>query len=102
MTALGAKSVSVKVSTPASVFAPTDVVELDWRGEPRTGLPQLFTSSQTVASQTALTFEVSNAVVQRLAGGFANVAYTQVTASGERRPSKYVQVFIVGNTRRID
>jgi hypothetical protein len=102
MTALGAKSVKVTVSTPASVFAPTDVVELDWRGEPRTGLPQPFTDSRTVASQTALTFEVSNAVVQRLAGGFANVAYTQVTASGERRPSKYIQVFIVGNTRRID
>jgi hypothetical protein len=97
----------VTVSTPAPVFAPTDVVELDWRGEPRTGLPQLFTSSQTVASatgahQTELIFEVPNAVIQRLAGGFANVAYTQVTASGERRPSKYVQVFIVGNTRRID
>jgi hypothetical protein len=107
MTALGAKSVKVTVSTPAPVFAPTDVVELDWRGEPRTGLPQLFTSSQTVASatgahQTELIFEVPNAVIQRLAGGFANVAYTQVTASGERRPSKYVQVFIVGNTRRID
>jgi hypothetical protein len=107
MTALGAKSVKVTVSTPAPVFAPTDVVELDWRGEPRTGLPQLFTSSQTVASatgahQTELIFEVPNAVIQRLAGGFANVAYTQVTSSGVRRLSKYVQVFIVGNTRRID
>jgi hypothetical protein len=102
MTALGANSVSVTVATPASVFAPTDVVELDWRGEPSAGLPQPFTDSQTVASRTVLTFEVSNAVVQRLAGGFANVAYTQVTASGERRRSKYVQVFIVGNTRRID
>jgi hypothetical protein len=106
MTALGAKSVKVTVSTPASVFAPTDVVELDWRGEPRAGLPQPFTSSQTVASatgvhQTELIFEVPNAVVQRLAGGFANVAYAQVTAS-ERRLSKYIQIFIVGNTRRID
>jgi hypothetical protein len=83
------------------------VVELDWRGEPRTGLPQLFTDSRPVtpttgAPETELTFEVPNAVVQRLAGGFANVAYTQVTSSGVRRLSKYVQVFIVGNTRRID
>jgi hypothetical protein len=107
MTALGAKSVKVTVSTLAPVFAPTDVVELDWRGEPRTGLPQLFTDSRPVtpttgAPETELTFEVPNAVVQRLAGGFANVAYTQVTSSGVRRLSKYVQVFIVGNTRRID
>ncbi|PKH28590.1 hypothetical protein BI292_02140 [Pseudomonas sp. 43NM1] len=102
MTALGAKSVSVTIATPAALFAATDVVELDWRGEPRTGLPQPFTESRTVAAQSALTFEVSNAVVQRLAGGFAHVAYTHITASGERRSSRYVQVFIVGNTRRID
>jgi len=102
MTTLGANSVSVKVATPASVFADTDVVELNWRGEPRAGLIQLHTDSLTVGSQETLTFEVPNAVVQRLAGGFANVAYTQVTASGERRVSKYVQMFMVGNTRRID
>lgn len=101
MTALGANSVSVTVAPPSKALAATDVVEFIWRGEPLDGPVQLVTESQTVASQEALIFTVSNAVVQRLAGGFANVAYTRITASGERHPSKYVQVFVVGNTRRI-
>ncbi|WP_309677776.1 hypothetical protein [Pseudomonas sp.] len=102
MTALGADSVSVTLATNSPPFTATDVVELNWRGEPRDGPVQLFTKSQTVASQKVLTLTVPNAVIQRLADGFACVEYIRISASGERHLSKYVQVFVVGNTRRID
>lgn len=99
---LGSQPLTVTLDTASGRFTKGDKVELHWRGELVTQTLELVTQELTVGAAPKLTFNIPNAIVQRLAGGWAHVYFNWLKAGNEAQLSSFIDIFIVGNTRRID
>lgn len=99
---LGSQAVQVSLDTASPPFVAGDRVELVWRSEYSTGQLEFVRQTQVVENTPRLVFNVENAVAQRLAGGCAHLFFNRTGANGVVEQWPFLDMFVVGNTRRVD
>lgn len=96
---LGSQALDIHLDTYD--FDPGDTLTLFWLGLDRTGEPHVLTETQTLKTQSALSFKIANADIQTLAGGSARLSFTRTDGNGDKQPLPSREILIVGNTRRV-